>query len=457
MRLAILVLGFMLLAATASAATLQVNPDGSGDQPTLWAAMLAASDGDVIELGDGVFTGDGNRDFLYFRAVTLRSQSGNAANCVIDPQGSAGDPHRAFTVAGGGAGSRIENITFRNGYADGVSVVETTGACILCTQGAAPTISGCRFESSYAGRIGGGVGLDYSGEVTLVDCVFSGLEALEDGAGVGGAGGGAALVDCWFTGCDTSFNGGFCVFLSEYDLDFTYSIEDCDFVGNACGGVYTQGGAELRRCRFEELGYTGALLSAAYGDVDLAEDCVFRACTGGSALSLGRRGGAGGPNEEIVVRRCLFYENVSDEPTLSMGGLLSHLHDLTFWNNDSPGAMGFPGGLEHVMTVLVERVIVAGGTSSEAVVCGDGMLDLTIRCSDFHGGWDGCAADWLGVDGNIDADPMFCDAAAGDFTLHASSPCFEVNNGCGTMGAYDVGCGTTGVEDSSFGAIKALY
>ena len=85
----------LLLAAAAAchATTYLVNPDGSGDFPTIQAALDAVVTGDVIELGDGLFTGPGNRDLVPgWMNLTIRSQSGDAGACMIDCQGSAGDP-----------------------------------------------------------------------------------------------------------------------------------------------------------------------------------------------------------------------------------------------------------------------------------------------------------------------------------------------------------------------------
>lgn len=116
----LLVIGLLFLVAPmADAATWTVQPDGSGDVPTIWEAMLAASDGDEIVLGDGVFTGEGNRDFIFFRSVTLRSASGSAARCVIDCEGSPGAPHRAFTLQDFDDWARVKSLTIRNGYAGG--------------------------------------------------------------------------------------------------------------------------------------------------------------------------------------------------------------------------------------------------------------------------------------------------------------------------------------------------
>ena len=80
----------VLLAAGPAAGTILVNPDGSGDYPTIQAALdvISSSLGDTILLGDGVFTGPGNsaleagQNNLYIRSV-----SGDPSACLIDAQG----------------------------------------------------------------------------------------------------------------------------------------------------------------------------------------------------------------------------------------------------------------------------------------------------------------------------------------------------------------------------------
>ena len=75
----------IFLVSSASAATYVVQPDGTGDFPTIQAAINAVVDTDIIELADGTFTGDGNRDLDYLgKAITIRSQSGDPSVCVID-------------------------------------------------------------------------------------------------------------------------------------------------------------------------------------------------------------------------------------------------------------------------------------------------------------------------------------------------------------------------------------
>jgi hypothetical protein len=70
----------------------------------------------------------------------------------------------------------------------------------------------------------------------------------------------------------------------------------------------------------------------------------------------------------------------------------------------------------------------------------DGYL-LTCGCNDL---WANATNYWgvsdqTGLNGNMSLDPMFCDAAATNFTLHGSSPCLDAP-GCGRMGALGEGC-----------------
>jgi hypothetical protein len=83
MRYTLLACCAIIIAFSASATTYVIEPDGSGDFPTIQAAINASSDGDIIELADGTFTGAGNRDVdVAGRAVTVRSQSGDPETCV---------------------------------------------------------------------------------------------------------------------------------------------------------------------------------------------------------------------------------------------------------------------------------------------------------------------------------------------------------------------------------------
>ncbi len=86
-----------LSATVAAASTLIIRPDGSGDYPSIQAALNAAANGDLILLADGVFAGSSNRNLdPRGKAVTVASQSGDRTACVIDAQGSMGSLRQVF-------------------------------------------------------------------------------------------------------------------------------------------------------------------------------------------------------------------------------------------------------------------------------------------------------------------------------------------------------------------------
>ncbi len=107
-------------AGPAGAATYTVEPDGSGNFPTIQAAVNAATHGDVILLGDGVFTGSGNHSITFGgKRIAVRSASDDPAACTIDLRGSPTNAVRAFLFTAEGPESVVRGITIANGYTCG--------------------------------------------------------------------------------------------------------------------------------------------------------------------------------------------------------------------------------------------------------------------------------------------------------------------------------------------------
>jgi parallel beta-helix repeat protein len=110
----------MLIAAAGSAPcrTWFVNPDGTGDQPSIMAAIYYGADGDTVLLADGIYTGQDNTEVTYRgKAVVVASQSRDPHLCIIDCRGSESNWSRGFLFYyGEGPGSVLEGVTIRNGY-----------------------------------------------------------------------------------------------------------------------------------------------------------------------------------------------------------------------------------------------------------------------------------------------------------------------------------------------------
>jgi hypothetical protein len=214
--------------------TYVVNPYGTGDFPTIQSAIESVQDGDVIELTDGVFRGEGNRDIDYLgKAITVRSQSGNAEVCIIDCEGSASQRHRGFLFRNYfGPSAVLEQVTVTGGYAPGSFGL---GGAVMCSVGVSPTLRDCRFVGNYA-TAGGGVYCAWASP-TLNGCVF-----IENSAVVGGGmicvDGAPVLLGCGFFNNTAEDNGG-----GFKGAGYAFAqFEGCTFAWNASGtggGIYT--------------------------------------------------------------------------------------------------------------------------------------------------------------------------------------------------------------------------
>lgn len=346
----------------ACGATLTVCPDGSGDFPTIQAAVSAAVDGDIVELCDGTYTGPGNRDiWVRGKDLTVRSRSGDPETCVIDCQASGEDRHRGFVLTfGEGPACLIEGLTITHAYQQG-------GAGALIS-GASPTIRNCVFRDNAA---------DGGGAIQIIE-------------------GAAPVIErCRFEGNHAEFYGG------AGDIEVASpAFRQCEFLDNTCtmtaGAVLVyQAAATFESCTFAgNTAQNGGALA-----------CYFSAPT-------------------TVLRQCTFYGNGA-----ANGGALITAYEAA---------------------PVCENCILAFGPQGAAVHCVTGAP--TFACSDIYGNaggdWVGCIAGQAGTNGNLSADPLFCDAPVGDFGLLEDSPCAPANSpaGCGLIGAHGVGCEPSDVE-----------
>ena len=121
------------------------------------------------------------------------------------------------------------------------------------------------------------------------------------------------------------------------------------------------------------------------------------------------------------------------------------LINCTMYGNIAPVGSGVSCPNDY--SISIENTIISGGHDGEAVNCGE-FANVTLTCCDLHGNaggdWVGCIADQAWVNGNISADPIFCDAPNSDFALRSDSPCLPENHpgglGCGVIGVLGLGC-----------------
>lgn len=415
-------LGLALGPALAIATIYEVSPDGAGDFPTIQTALDAAAPGDIIELAPGTFVGDGNRDLDFMgKEVAIRSATGDPAACVIDCGGSVTEPHRGFWFHSGElATTTLSGVSVVHGYA----LYEPYGGAILCEEGSSPTITSCIFSDND----GSAVACASGASPRIVGCAFVRNHGPE-GGGTNCNSSSPVFDSCTFRENSAEWSGG-----AIHGHASVTAFNGCDFVANTAlmsgaahlifGGEY-----EFTDCRF--LGNS----AEEYGAV-LVFFCTAR------------------------LTRCTFATNSATRSgaAISSGKMsYTYIQGCTFHGNAAPGGTLFLGERESTL----DNCIIAFGTEGPAM---GNYGPTTLRCCDIYGNaggdWVGYIAPQYGVEGNISADPLFCDPENGDFELRNDSPCAPyspANPDCDLVGAWPVGCGSTATTITTWGYLKARF
>jgi hypothetical protein len=311
-----------------SATTYVVNPDGTGDFPTIQAAVDAVITGDVIELTDGTFTGEGNRDISYVgKAITIRSQSGDPALCCIDCEGDYDNPRRGFLFdSGEDADAVLEGVHITGGHVYQAEV--TCGGGICCRDGASPTFRHLLIEGN-AAPTGGGMCIGW-GQPVLIDVRFENNSAYT-AAGLYSVGAPTlirvvfernAAADCGAIACAGTLDASYCIFDGNSD---SFSV-GAVMLGHAV--------ARLDNCTFVRNRSTDgpAALKFQYAS-GVLENCIIAFSTAGEAIRVV----AGG---EVELACCDIYGNAG-------GDWVGEIADYSLWST-SPcvgGECGLVGAL----------------------------------------------------------------------------------------------------------------
>ncbi|USN97865.1 MAG: hypothetical protein H6810_06610 [Phycisphaeraceae bacterium] len=347
------------------------------DQPTIQAAINAALSGTQIPVAPGTYVEAIN---LNGKAITLRSDSGDPADTIINGNGAT---HVVQCVSGEGTGTVLSGFTITGGNAPG-----GYGAGML-NIGSSPTVTDCVFSGNTAG-FGGGMYSD-GGSPTVTNCDFDANSAVDGGGGSGGGmyniGGSPTVTGCTFSGNSTNYWGG-----GMANNSASPTVTGCSFNGNSAGlwggGMYSVGGTPT------------------------VTSCAFD----GNSATLG--GGMGNYVATPVVTNCLFTENTATEHGAGMGNLAANPAVASCTFSENSAALG-GGGMSNSSgsSPAVTNCVFWGDGPNE--IFNDGSTPF-VTYSNVQGGYVGT--------GNIDADPMFVDAASGDFRLSPASPCIDAGD-----------------------------
>lgn len=369
---------------SASAATIHVS-EASG---TIQAAINAARDGDVIEVGPGTYSGPGNHDIDFGgKNITLRSEAGPGAT-IIDCS-TSGDGHRGFYFhAGEGRDAVLSGFTVRGGRILGADVPSSTsywnpssghpiGGGIYC-EFSSPSIVNCIIEDCGA-ELGGGIGI-VGGQPSITECVITDCMAGGFGnASTGGRGGGIALIG-----------------------QSNALIANCVIANNVAyynslgGGIYC----------WES--------SAVVAGCDIANNTAPGAMEGGGLY-------CGGNDANVVLKNCVLSANVAAAgggvyaawagTTTSRCARLEVINCTIAQNQLSASTYSRSGGIQSSNAHVEVSNSIVWFNEGSSFRLNNATSVTAVTYSNIQGGYSGA--------GNINSDPLFASTATGDYHLQS--------------------------------------
>jgi len=401
----------VLFNSGAQARSWYIEADGTGDAPTIQAGIDSASTGDHVLLQPGIYTGAGNRDVdLQAKEIWVLGNAPEPRDCIIDCQGSAAEPHRAFFFDGEeGTSAGLSNVMIRNGYAHGGGAVSVEGGYLR--------IDFCVFYNNHSSGNGGAI---YGTEIETYECSFASNSADSSGGAVSLRCGGQ-ISKTWFSG-NTAYEGGAIA-----------------FSGAGAGGVL---------------------------DPDIIQTSSFdanQATLNGDAIIVG------GGGTDLRVNSSVFCSNEFQSPGRALIGLASWSPDrIARLRIAACTIVANGGGIEEVSTPppTIESTLIA---YNKATIDGCAELSCCDIWGNSSGDWVGCIADQRGIRGNFSAYPGLCieppESECPGIYGHICDDSY-LNYGnhpygadCDLIGAWGMGCTCTptATEPSSWGGIKSIY
>jgi len=435
-----------LLPFAADAAIINVP----GDYAQIHDAVQAANAGDTVLVAAGTYTdctheteGPESTPACVIMKPGVTLMGAGATQTIIDAQGLG----RGIFIEDTDDVT-IKDLQIRGAYAEiyGAGILVRQGStgvvvqdCIIeangdggavVINGSSVDFSNVQFRNNEA-KQGGGLAVEEQSQATISGCVFDGNTA-PSGAGMFIRSGCTVTITAsTFTGnvinADFGNGGGVCVQESHCD------ISGCEIIGNS-----TRGG--------------GGGLAYLFGATGTVEQSLI--ANNSTEASFNYGAGITCQSSAVVFRNLVIAGNNATSNGSDGGGLDIQFTPAPIVENctivgNAAAAGGVGGGIliQWGADPQITNCIVVDSPAGAGIGCIFADSAVITGCNIWNNaGGDG----FCGIDGgcNFAADPLFCNAAEGNYHIALESPCAAGNHpdggGCGAshVGAYSAGCGT---------------
>ncbi len=450
----VVVLALLVGGATAFAKTINVP----ADYATIQAAIDAAATGDVVMVAQGTY-----KECINFRGKAITVQSTNPADKSVVAATVVNGQRRGSVVSfksGEPAGSVLSGFTITNGKGTNTGLGRWGGG-VYCER-SSPTLTNNRIVGNTAGIIGGGgVSCLFGGSPTVTGNTIA-ANSAEMGGGVCVSNHCAPTLANNIISNNSAYEGGgvYCEVYSPARL--TSNTITGNAAGNFGGGVM----AALSAVTMTGNAITGNKavsggggVACEYHDPNRSPRLSNNVISGNSATGADSCGGG------LTCMECdvaLANNVISGNSAAGSGGGVAcrASASATLTNNTISGNSATNGGgvsCAYSSSPVIRNTIVSFSTKGGGLYVAEDPSQPSspaVTYSDLYGNAGGNYVDWpnqTDKNGNISRNPLFADAAGGDFHEKSKGGRWSPATKRWVVDAVHSPCVDAGDPESAFG------